>query len=170
MDSRLIIIRGNSASGKTTVAKILQHELGYGTMLVPQDVLRREILRVKDGSDNPSIQLIYDTVMYGNKIGYDVILEGILANKHYGKMLHELIRDFEGSTFAYYFDISFEETLRRHSTKTNSGDYGEGEMKKWWNDKDYLGIDEEKCFNQNQSEDQILKLILNDIPTKVQDP
>jgi adenylate kinase family enzyme len=166
MASRLIIIRGNSGSGKTTIAKRLQHELGYGTMLVSQDVLRREILRVKDGPDNPSIQLIYDTVLYGNRIGYDVILEGILATKHYGKMLNELLRNFDGDTFAYYFDLPFEETLKRHKTKPNTNDYGEAEMKQWWNDKDYLAIKQEKHFDHKQSEDQIVQTILEDIREK----
>ncbi len=44
--TRLIILRGNSGGGKTTVAKRLQRELGYETMLVQQDVVRHEILRI----------------------------------------------------------------------------------------------------------------------------
>jgi len=166
MNSRLIIIRGNSGSGKTTTAKRLRHELGYGTMLVSQDVLRREILRVKDGPNNPSIKLIYDTVMYGNTIGYDVILEGILANKHYGNMLNRLVHDFHGTVFAYYFDLPFVETLKRHSTKTNSGEYGEAEMQEWWNNEDYLGIKQEKFFDQTHDEAQTLKKILEDVSVK----
>ena len=83
----LIILRGNSGCGKTSTARLLQRRLGYGTMLVSQDVVRREILRVKDSKNNPAIQLIYDLCMYGNKVGYTVILEGILSNKKYGAML-----------------------------------------------------------------------------------
>ncbi|MBM3210138.1 hypothetical protein FJZ39_02255 [Candidatus Saccharibacteria bacterium] len=55
MNAKLIIIRGNSGSGKSTIAKRLQHKLDYGTMLVSQDVVRREILRCKDTPGNPSI-------------------------------------------------------------------------------------------------------------------
>ena len=55
---RLIIIRGNSGSGKSTIAKRLQQKMGYQTMLIPQDVVRREMLRVRDKDNNPSIQLI----------------------------------------------------------------------------------------------------------------
>ena len=44
MPSRLIIIRGNSGSGKTTVAKALRARIGDGlsddTMLVQQDVIQ----------------------------------------------------------------------------------------------------------------------------------
>lgn len=36
--SRLIILRGNSGSGKTTTGKALQRKFGHGTMLISQDV------------------------------------------------------------------------------------------------------------------------------------
>ena len=48
---KLIILRGNSGSGKTTVAKELQKKFGYNTMLISQDEIRRNILWVKDGID-----------------------------------------------------------------------------------------------------------------------
>ena len=35
--SRLIIIRGNSGSGKSTIARLAQEKLGEGTMLISQD-------------------------------------------------------------------------------------------------------------------------------------
>ena len=50
----LIILRGNSGCGKTSTARLLQCHLGYDTMLVSQDMVRREILRVKDGDSNPA--------------------------------------------------------------------------------------------------------------------
>ena len=43
MESKLIIIRGNSGSGKTTTAKSLQNQLGKRTLLVSQDVVRRDM-------------------------------------------------------------------------------------------------------------------------------
>lgn len=45
--SKLIILRGNSGSGKTTVAKALQKKLGYNTMLISQDEVRRNMLWLK---------------------------------------------------------------------------------------------------------------------------
>lgn len=94
----LIILRGNSGCGKTSTARLLQRQLGYGTMLVSQDMVRREILHVKDSKNNPAIQLIYDLCMYGNKVGYTVILEGILSSKKYGAMLRQLLNDFQGDS------------------------------------------------------------------------
>lgn len=40
--SKLIVLRGNSGSGKTSVAKELQKKFGHGTMLISQDVVRRK--------------------------------------------------------------------------------------------------------------------------------
>lgn len=48
MESVLVVLRGNSGSGKTTIAKSLQEKLGARTMLISQDVIRREILKVRD--------------------------------------------------------------------------------------------------------------------------
>lgn len=159
---KLIIIRGNSGSGKSTTAMRLRYELGYETMLVSQDVIRRDILRVKDIPNNPSIQLIKDTATYGLRIGFDVIIEGILIREIHSKMLRELMVLFD-ETHAYYFDISFEETLRRHHTKPNAHEFGEEEMRRWWVEKDVLNLPGETLFTEDQSQDEILRIILSDL-------
>jgi thymidylate kinase len=160
---KLIIIRGNSASGKSTVAKKLRLKMGRETMLIPQDVVRRDMIRVHDTPDNPSIQLIYDMAMYGKRIEYDVIVEGILYKDKYEEMLHKLIKDFGGKSFIYYFDISFEETLQRHGTKPNKDDYGEKEMRSWWADKDYLELPNEKLLTERMSENEMVEWIYQDL-------
>lgn len=165
---KLIILRGNSGSGKSTTATKLRHEMGYETMLIPQDVVRREVLRTRDGLENPSIQLIYDLAMYGNKIGYNVIVEGILASKWYGEMLRNLINDFNGQPHIYYFDIPIEETLRRHSLKPNSQEFGEKEMRSWWMDEDHLNVPNEKNITVDMSQKDIVSMIVADMNTKRQ--
>ena len=42
--SKLIILRGNSESGKTTIAKKLQNKFGSNTMLISSDMIRLEML------------------------------------------------------------------------------------------------------------------------------
>ena len=63
----LIIIRGNSASGKTTIAKRLQQKFGRNTMLISQDVVRREMLKVKDGESTEALPLMQVLLAYGKK-------------------------------------------------------------------------------------------------------
>ena len=41
--NKLIILRGNSGSGKTTIAKELQQVFGNNTMLISQDVIRSDM-------------------------------------------------------------------------------------------------------------------------------
>lgn len=159
----LIILRGNSGCGKTSTARLLQRQLGYGTMLVSQDVVRREMLRVKDIENNPAIQLIYDLCMYGNNVGYTVILEGILSNKKYGAMLCRLLDDFQGEKLIYYFDVSFEETVRRHATKPNAHEFGELEMSQWWKDQDVLNVPGEQRIGEQLSQEEIVDLIHRDV-------
>ena len=46
--AKLIILSGNSGSGKMSVAKALQEKFGANTMLLSHDVIRREINAVKE--------------------------------------------------------------------------------------------------------------------------
>ena len=129
--------------------------MGYQTMLIPQDVVRREMLRVRDRDNNPNIQLIYDLAMYGNKIGFDVIIEGIFVNERYGDMLRRLVDNFDGEPYVYYFDIPLEITLQRHNSKPNAHEFGEKELREWWVDKDYLNVPNEKLITADMDEDKI---------------
>ncbi len=70
--SKLIITRGNSASGKTTTARALQQKLGQNTMVISQDMVRREILRVKDGFDTLALPLMKEMLLYGQKLCADM--------------------------------------------------------------------------------------------------
>lgn len=163
MKSKLIIIRGNSGAGKTTVARALQRELGHGTLLVSQDVVRREMMFVKDGKDNAAIDLMRQIAGYGNGKSEYVIVEGITAEKWYGDMFNELIGEFDGRYLSYYFDIPFEETVNRHNLKPNSYEFGEEEMKRWWNEKDFLNLDREKVITDDYSMTEAVNFILEDI-------
>ncbi|NSA90357.1 hypothetical protein [Clostridium beijerinckii] len=81
--AKLIILRGNSGSGKTTTGKALQRKFGQDTMLISQDVVRRDILFVKDGPNPKAGELIFELVLYGKRRCNIVILEGILNSKWY---------------------------------------------------------------------------------------
>lgn len=138
--AKLIILRGNSGSGKTTTGKGLQRKFGHGTMLISQDVVKREMLFVKDGTNPEASQLLLDLAIYGKDHCNIVILEGILNSKWYKKLFESLLNKFNNQIFAYYFDIPFEETLNRHHQKPNAYEFGEKELREWWNEKDLLDI------------------------------
>lgn len=159
----LIILRGNSGSGKTTAGKALQKKFGHGTMLISQDVVRREMLFVKDGPNPEASQLLNELVLYGKKHCNIVVLEGILNSKWYRKLFLNLLAEFKNQIFAYYFDIPFEETLNRHKQKPNAHEFGEKEMRKWWNEKDLLGIIPEVFIHKELSLNEIVDMIYQDV-------
>lgn len=161
--AKLIIIRGNSGSGKTTVAKKLQHKLGHNTMLISQDAVRRDMLHVKDGVNTLALPLLKNLLVYGYNNCEIVILEGILNSKWY-QSLFELAKETCGhNIFAYYYDLPFEETLLRHQNKSNKAEFGEKEMKKWWNEKDFISIIPEKSIMANMSMEDTILMIYSDV-------
>lgn len=160
--SHLTVIRGNSASGKTTLALALQHALGRGTANVGQDHLRRVILREHDVPAGDNIDFIAETVRYCARIGYNVILEGILYSPHYGTMLRQLIEDHPGPSHVFYLDVPLEETLRRHERRqmmTVPSD----KVREWYHQLDLLGVPEEHTIDGRPGTQETLALILDRI-------
>lgn len=161
--TKLIILRGNSGSGKTTTAKALQRKFGHGTMLISQDVVRREMLFVKDGPDTEASQLLLELALYGKKHCNIVILEGILNSKWYEKLFKNLLDEFNNQIFAYYFDIPFEETLNRHKLKPNANEFGEKELREWWNEKELLDIIPEVCLHKELCLNEVVEMIYKEV-------
>ena len=77
---------------------------------------------------NLSHDLLFEITKYGKGKCEFVILEGILNSHRYGEMLKELIRYFDENAFAYYFDLSLEETIRRHNTRDKRHEFGEDSL------------------------------------------
>nr|WP_238942709.1 kinase [Planococcus beigongshangi] len=159
IETKLIILRGNSGSGKTTVAKSLQNRFGDATLLVSQDTVRRDMLKVRDRKGNLSIDLIRQITEYGKGKCEIVILEGILIEEGYGDMLRKLIHFFEGNADVYYFDLPFETTVERHHSRDLSNAFGEEAMRAWWRQQDYLGTEGEMMLTKEMTEEDIVELI-----------
>ena len=140
---KLVIIRGNSGSGKSSLARQLQRELGRNTLVIPQDTVRRDMLWARDGADT--------------------ILEGILIAEWYRPLFLEAVKLFGENIFAYYYDLPFEETLRRHGSKANRADFGEEDMRRWWKEKDYIGFIPEKTIRENVSLAEAVGRVLSEI-------
>lgn len=160
---KLIILRGNSGCGKTTIAKELQRKFGRNTMLISQDVIRRDMLNVKDGETTIALPLMKELLSYGSKYSNIVILEGILHGDWYKSLFELATQLFGARVYAYYFDISFEETLKRHQTKPNCNDFGEREMRRWWCEKDYSNVLNEVCITEERDIDNIITEICNTV-------
>lgn len=160
----LIILRGNSGSGKTTLAKALQQHYGSNTMRLSHDMIRMDILHThgQEGVEK-SLPLMQELLKYGRERSEVTVLEGILPSDAYRPLFETALEEFGDRIYAYYYDISFEETLRRHSTKPNRGDFGEKEMRRWWREKDLLDIIPERILTEDLTIDDAMNTILRDV-------
>jgi len=151
--TKVIVIRGNSGSGKTTVSRalraaILERGDSAGVAVVEQDYFRRIVLKEKEEAGAEALNLIRLVATFALARGYDVIVEGILGAAKYGDMLAGLMA-LADESYAFYFDVSFEETVRRTSTK--NADFGEAELRTWWKEHDVLGVEGETILPESLS-------------------
>ncbi len=169
---KLIIIRGNSGSGKTSLAKLLQKKLGPNTLRVSHDMIRMELLNVhgREGVEL-SEPLMIELLRYGKANSAVTILEGILPIRDYSRLFEAALDIFGADIYAYYYDLTFDETLRRHMMKPNRDDFGEADMRRWWVERDYLtaapvgynGVVSERIFGAELSLDDAAGLIMADV-------
>jgi predicted kinase len=161
--TRLVVLRGNSGSGKTTTAQEVRRRVGRGVAWIEQDYLRRILLREHDRPDAPNIGLIEQTARYALDHGYHVILEGGLYSPTYGAMLRQLIADHAGRTGVYYFQLPFDETLRRHSTRPLAKVVSPEQMQGWYQPSDLLDVSGEQVIDRSSSLDETVERIIGDL-------
>ena len=107
--AKLIVLRGNSGSGKTTIAKELQKCLGRNTMLISQDVIRRDMLRVKDGENTEALPLMKELLTYGRKYCKIVISQTLEHSRPFAISGCRRIMTIENK--ANYESMSYEEDV-----------------------------------------------------------
>jgi len=160
--TKLIILRGPSGSGKSSIAKEIRKKAKHKTALIEQDYLRRIVLKEKDTPDGVNSELISQVTKFALNNGYNVVLEGIFHSKNYKDMLINLLKFHPEENYIYYFNISFEETLKRHATKDKAHEFGEKEMRQWYNENDLLGVKEEQVIPEKSTQEQTIKRILEE--------
>jgi predicted kinase len=155
----LVVIRGNSGSGKSTIAKQLQLLYGRGCALVEQDYLRRIVLRERDVDGGIAPALIEHTTRFALAHGYHVVLEGILVRHRYGAMLEQLAADHPGRSVFFYLDVSYAETIRRHAGRPQASQFTAEDMRGWYLERDVLGVPGEVVIPQSVGEHGVVSLI-----------
>ncbi|MFJ3205756.1 AAA family ATPase [Streptomyces sp. NPDC086989] len=164
-DTRLIVLRGNSASGKSSVASGLREKVGRNLAFVAQDNLRRIVLRERDRPGGANIGLIDLTARYALDHGFHVVVEGILYADRYGTMLQDLVRAHQGVTRCYYLHVPFEETVLRHATKPDAeylAHVNEGHLRDWYREKDLLPNSLETVIDAASTLDDTVQQILSE--------
>ena len=155
-----ILIRGNSGSGKTVLANYLQNHFGYQRcLLLHEDLLRLDILHVKEKEAAPTASLIELMIDWGKQYYPIIILEGILPKRIYGTALTKIIHEFGAGAFVYYLDVPFAQTVKHNEEKEKP--FSLANLEKWWLEQDTLGEQERKLTNASVKD--LAEQILTDI-------
>ncbi|MBM0231445.1 kinase [Micromonospora sp. STR1_7] len=158
-DTILVCIRGNSGSGKSSIARELRRRHGRGCALVEQDCLRRILLRERDKPGGAAPALIGQTVRFALDHGYHVVLEGILHSSRYRAMLTALRDGHRGQSLFCYLDVSLAETLRRHLTRPQVSEFTAEDMSGWYAAHDVLGWSDELVLPETTRLDEAVEAI-----------
>jgi predicted kinase len=163
----LVILRGNSASGKSTVARRVQVEAdGARIAVIGQDQVRRELLNEEDNPNLDTIGVVELLAEHCLDLGRTTIVEGIYKRIRYGEMFDRLralaaARDLP--VLIYYLDVGLEETIRRHAGKPIAGVVTDDDLRSWYRERDLLDVPGEQVLGESMSEDVLVERILADL-------
>jgi predicted kinase len=160
----LLVIRGNSGSGKTTTAREVRRQYGArGLAVIEQDHCRRVILREHGGGGADRVAPGFITSMARAALdgGYHVIVEGILHTGQYGDHLRALIGAHPGPVACYFMDVSFEETVRRHQRREEPIPVDPETMRGWYSARDLLDVAGEVVIPESMGFQQVVSTILH---------
>ncbi|GIE94654.1 AAA family ATPase [Paractinoplanes rishiriensis] len=159
---RLVVLRGNSGSGKTTTARELRRRHPGRFVWIEQDNIRRTIIDEDGLAQRPlTVDMIECCARLALAGGRDVIVEGILDAARYGSMLHALHAEHP-SVFCY-FALTFDETARRHATRPLADAFGVQEMARWYRADDRLSDVPEVVIGAEQPLHETARRIQDDL-------
>ncbi|MGA0567730.1 AAA family ATPase [Rathayibacter sp. KR2-224] len=159
----LIVLRGNSGSGKSTVARLLQRKLPGPTAVLEQDYFHRVILREQGTEGMAHAALIEAAATHCLEAGHHVVLDGIFNARRYEGYLARVAERTEDARF-YAFDLSFEETIRRHATRPKVDQFDADEMRAWYHGWQPLSFIAERPISAHESAEHAADRILREGP------
>lgn len=158
----MIVVRGNSGSGKSSVAEGIRAAYGRGVAWVEQDYVRRIVFKELDEPDGANITAIEQLANYALQRGFHTVVEGIFPTSRYAGMLARLARNHAGPSFFYYLDVPFDETVRRHATRAKASEFDAEAMRDWYRHRDLLATPTETIIDESSTLESTIHRILTD--------
>lgn len=156
---KLIIIRGPSGSGKTTTARKLREGSNRKVALIDFDTFRNDILGLQGDYYQPAVEMYTHSALTALAYGYDVIMDGIYRPEGHDNPLEKLFEGHDGENYIFYFDVSLDETIKRHAGREKSKLFGEKELTEWYSKPTAMGYDFEYAIPEDSTIEQTVKLI-----------
>lgn len=161
----LIVLRGNAASGKTTIARLLQARLDGPVAVLSQVHFRRDIYAEREQQSLAHADLLEAAALHCLGRDHHTILEGIFHAGRYGSMLERVASASDDARF-YAFDLPFAETARRHRMRPKVAQFTVQEMAAWYHGWQPLPFVDEHRITAVESRGEIVTRILgNETPS-----
>ena len=160
-EPKLIIIRGPSGSGKSTIANKLREISDHKIALLEFDTFRNDILGLQGDYYPAAIEMYTNSALTALANGYDVIMDGIYRPEGHDNPLEKLFAGHDGENYIFWFDISLDETTKRHAGREKSKLFGEKELAEWYSKPTAMGYDFEYAISEDSSIEQAVELIRN---------
>lgn len=157
--TKLIILRGPTGAGKSTVAKALHVRSKRKIALIEQDYYKEVMFNDREGSVSARHEIVINDVLIALKHGFDVILDGIFSLPSHEKIFQKLFAEHPTENYMFYFDVSFAETVRRHQTRSKKELFGEAEMREWYHLGKATGYTSEQVIPESSSLEETIATI-----------
>lgn len=107
---------------------------------------------------------MFRTIQFALSHDRDVILEGILPIDHshrkYKLLLDRILKINPHDTYIYWFDIPYEETVKRHASRPKADEFGEDKLRQWYKDDDRTHYPDEVIIDSKSSLEATVRLII----------
>lgn len=117
--TKLIMLRGPSAVGKSTVARVLMERTLRPTYLVELDYYRFGFVNPPKRNHGLEYELSGNDTITALSLGFDVVFDGNFTSHPDDPFVEKLFRAHPKENYLFYLDASLPETLRRHESKSS---------------------------------------------------
>lgn len=158
--TKLIVLRGPSGAGKSTVAQQLHQESKRHVVLIEQDYYREQLINnslgLHEASKPMRLEMFEADINIALTHGFDVIVEGILNPTTYVPVLERIRDKNDVDAYMFYFDVSFDETARRHSTRHKASLFSADDMREWYHYAQKSGLDWEVIISEESTREETI--------------
>lgn len=117
--TKLIILRGPSGVGKSSVAQALMKRTKRPTVLVDLDHYRFSFVNPPNRAHDLEYEMSGNDVLIGLRLGFDVVFDGNFTATAHDPLLKKWFSTHPEENYLFYLDASLNETLKRHETKSH---------------------------------------------------
>jgi hypothetical protein len=138
---------------------------------IEQDYFRRTILGETGNYSQLTVELIEQSAALALRHGRTVIADGIFNASKYSGCFQLLRTEYADASYFYAYDLSLEETLRRHATRPHKqSHFDEKAMRGWYRGWDPLEAIAEQRITAQESLDETVARILLDVRNPLTGP